>query len=125
MVRGYTGVWCTGGYWSILPPTPLPPPCSGGIPSASMPRISVLKSVKENNSLVRDGNEAGVELVLIQPYLLSYANEVVFNANSFSSSKISIRRQWRFESKQSQSQSHIHSKAVALSPQLKNGLLSF
>ena len=90
-----------------------------------MPRISVLKSGKENNSLVRDGNEAGVELVLIQPYLLSYANEVVFNANSFSSSKISIRRQWRFESKQSQSQSHIHSKAVALSPQLKNGLLSF
>ena len=38
----------------------------------------MLKSVKENSSLVRDGNEAGVELVLIQPFLLSYANEVVF-----------------------------------------------
>ena len=38
----------------------------------------MLKSVKENSSLVRDGNEVGVELVLIQPFLLSYANEVVF-----------------------------------------------
>lgn len=43
-----------------------------------MPRVSVLKSVQENNSLVRDGNEAGVQLVLMQPFLLSYANEVVF-----------------------------------------------
>jgi len=58
-----------------------------------MPRVSVLKSVKENNSLVRDGNEAGVELVLIQPFLLSYANKVVFYANSYSSSKISITKQ--------------------------------
>ena len=38
----------------------------------------MLKSVQENNSLVRDGNEAGVQLVLMQPFLLSYANEVVF-----------------------------------------------
>ena len=64
-------------HWALLEysaPSPLPL-CSGGIPSGSMPTVSVLKSVKENSSLVRDGNEAGVELGLIQPFLLS---EVVF-----------------------------------------------
>ena len=66
---GAIGVFC---------PQPPLPSCSGGIPSGSMPGVSVLKSVNENNSLVRDGNDAGVELVLIQPFLLSYANEVVF-----------------------------------------------
>ena len=42
-----------------------------------MPRGGGSKS-GENNSLIRNGNEAGVQLVLMQPFLLSYANEVVF-----------------------------------------------
>ena len=58
-------------------PHPPLPSCSGGIPSGSMPRGGGSKS-GENNSLIRNGNEAGVQLVLMQPFLLSYANEVVF-----------------------------------------------
>ena len=65
---GAIGVFC---------PQPPLPPGSGGIPSGSMPRGGGSKS-GENNSLIRNGNEAGVQLVLMQPFLLSYANEVVF-----------------------------------------------
>ena len=73
MVRAYTGILCTG----VFCPQPPLPSCSGGIPSGSTPRGGGSKS-GENNSLIRNGNEAGVHFFLMQPFLLSYANEVVF-----------------------------------------------
>ena len=55
-------------------------------------------------------NEAGVDLVLIQPFLLCYENHVVLMLTSIFLSIISIRKGKRFVSKQGQPQPHIHSK---------------
>ena len=63
-------------------------------------------------------NEAGVDLVLIQPFLLYYAKLVVVMLTSIFLSKISIRKGRRFVSKQGQPQPHVHSKARTPSPQL-------
>ena len=62
-------------------------------------------------------NEAGVDLVLIQPFLLYYAKLVVMLTNIFLR-KISIRKGRRFISKQGQPQPQVHSKARTPSPQL-------
>ena len=62
-------------------------------------------------------NEAGVDLVLIQPFLLYYVNHVVVMLTFFFS-KISIRKRKRFVLKQGQPQPHVHSKARILRPQL-------
>ena len=59
---------------------------------------------------VTGGNKAGVDLVLLQPFLLYHINQVIL--------LISIRKGRRFVSKQGQPQPHIHSKARILSPQL-------
>ena len=66
---------------------------------------------------VTGANEAGVDLVLIQPFLLYYVNHVVVMLTFFFS-KISIRKRKRLVSKQGQPQSHVHSKARILRPQL-------
>ena len=66
---------------------------------------------------VTGANEAGVDLVLIQPFLLYYVNHVVVMLTFFFS-KISIRKRKRFVSKQGQPQPHVHSKARILCPQL-------
>ena len=66
---------------------------------------------------VTGANEAGVDLVLIQPFLLYYVNHVVVMLTFFFS-KISIRKRKRFVSKQGQPQPHVHSKARILRPQL-------
>ena len=73
---------------------------------------------------VIDGNEAGVDLVLIQRFLLSYVYHVVLMLNENLSSIISIRKQMRSASKQGQTQPHIHLQTKVLSPQLLNGILS-
>ena len=66
MVRAYTGIWCTGRYWSILPPTPPFPP-------ALVVSRQVVCLEKKKKKV-----ERVIAYVLIQPFLLSYANEVVF-----------------------------------------------
>ena len=66
---------------------------------------------------VTGANEAGVDLVLIQPFLLYYVNHVVVMLTFFFN-KISIRKRKRFVSKQGQPQPHVHSKARILAPQL-------
>ena len=66
---------------------------------------------------VTGANEAGVDLVLIQPFLLYYVNHVVVMLTFFFS-KISIRKRKRFVSKQGQPQPHVHSKARILCSQL-------
>ena len=63
-------------------------------------------------------NEAGVDLVLIQPFLLYYAKLVVVMLTNTFLRKISIRKGRRFISKQGQPQPHVHSKARTPSPQL-------
>ena len=63
-------------------------------------------------------NEAGVDLVLIQPFLLYYAKLVVVMLTNIFLRKISIRKGRRFISKQGQPQPHVHSKARTPSPQL-------
>ena len=62
------------------------------------------------------GNEAGVDLVLIQPCLLYYVNHVVLMLTSIFISKIYIRKGRRFVSKQDQPQPHVHSKPRTLGP---------
>ena len=64
------------------------------------------------------GNEAGVDLVLIQPFLLYYVDNVVVMLTSIFLSKIYIRKGSRFVSKQGQPQPHVHSEARTPSPQL-------
>ena len=69
------------------------------------------------------GNEAGVDLVLIQPCLLYYVNHVLIcYSKQYFLSKIYIRKGRRSLSKQGQLQPHVHSKARTPSPQLGNGL---
>ena len=63
-------------------------------------------------------NEAGVDLVLIQPFLLYYAKLVVVMLTNIFLRKISIRKGRRFISKQGQPQPQVHSKARTPSPQL-------
>ena len=41
---------------------------------------------------VSGGNEAGVDLVLIHPFLLYYANHIFFYANLYFLSKIYVRK---------------------------------
>ena len=59
---------------------------------------------------VTGGNEAGVDLVLIQPFLLYYVNHVILYMLSgilgYFLSKISIRKGKRFVPKQVQPQPH-------------------
>ena len=62
-------------------------------------------------------NEAGVDLVLIQPFLLYYVNHVFLMLTSIFFSKIYIRKGSRLLSKQGQPQPHVHSKARTLSTQ--------
>ena len=69
------------------------------------------------------GTEAGVDLVLIQTFLLYHVNQVILMLTSIFHVHISITKQRRFVSNQGHRQPHIHSKAKVLSPQLKNGLL--
>ena len=63
---------------------------------------------------VTGGNEAGVDLVLIQPCLLYYVNHVVLMLTSIFISKIYIRKGNRFVSKQGEPQPHLHSEARTL-----------
>ena len=65
---------------------------------------------------VKDGSKAGVDVVLIQTFLLYYVYQVILMLTSVSI--ISITKQRRFVSKQGHRQPHIHSKARILSPQL-------
>ena len=70
---------------------------------------------------VTERNKAGIDLVLIQPFLLSHVNLVSFMLTSIFLS-IFIGKQRRFVSKQlGQTQLHIHSKARVLSPLMFNG----
>ena len=70
---------------------------------------------------VTGGNEAGVDLFLIQPFLLYYVNHVFLMLQCVTSVflvMISMTKGKRFVSKQGQPQPHVHSKATLLSPQL-------
>ena len=62
-------------------------------------------------------NEAGVDLVLIQPFLLYYVNHVVLMPTSIFKHNFPRTRK-RFVSKQDQLKHHVHSKARILRPQL-------
>ena len=63
--------------------------------------------------------EAGVDLVLIQPFLFYYVNHVVSDPNWYFLNIIFIRREKRFDLlKQGQPQPYVHSKAGLLSSQL-------
>ena len=59
---------------------------------------------------VTGGNEAGVDLVLIQPFLLCYVNHFVLMLTSIFKHNFHKKRK-KFVSKQGQPQPHIHSKA--------------
>ena len=72
---------------------------------------------------VMDGSEAGVDLVLMQTFLLHYLNEVILMLTSIFSRTTSITKQRRFVSEQGRRQLRIHPKARLPSPQLQNGLL--
>ena len=65
---------------------------------------------------VTGGNEAGVDLDFIRPFLLYYVN--AFSCKLVFLSKLSMRKGGRFVSKQGQSQPRFHSKARILSLQL-------
>ena len=67
---------------------------------------------------VTGGNEARVDLVLIQPFLLFSVNHVVLMLSSIFKSQICIRKGRRFVSKQGQPRPHVHSNARTLSLQL-------
>jgi len=62
-------------------------------------------------------NEAGVDLVLIQPFLLYYVNHVVLMLSSIFKHNFHKKRK-RFVSKQDQLKPHVRSKARILSPQV-------
>ena len=60
--------------------TPLPPPLSQGLDLASTLRYHhspLVRIARIGHFTVTDGNDIGVDLVLIQPFLLSYLNHVV------------------------------------------------
>ena len=65
-------------------------------------------------------SEAGVDLVLIQTFLLHHVNQVVLKLTTVGifSRILSITKQRRFVSKQGHRQTHIHAKARILSPPL-------
>ena len=68
----YLRVWTTC--------TPLPPPLSQGLDLASTLRYHhspLVRIARIGHFTVADGNDTGVDLVLIQPFLLSYLNHVV------------------------------------------------
>ena len=68
----YLRVWMTC--------TPLPPPLSQGLDLASTLRYHhspLVRIARIGHFTVTDGNDTGVDLVLIQPFLLSYLNHVV------------------------------------------------
>ena len=68
----YLRVWMTC--------TPLPPPLSRGLDLASTPKYHhspLVRIARIGHFTVTDGNDTGVDLVLIQPFLLSYLNHVV------------------------------------------------
>ena len=62
-------------------------------------------------------NEAGVDLVLKQTFLLYYVNQVLYANHEFLKI-ISIRKGKRFVSEHGQPQPDVYSKARILSPQL-------
>ena len=68
--------------------------------------------------IVTDENEAGVDLVLTQSFLLYYVNHVVLIPTSILLTIIPMRKEKRFVSKQGQPRPHTQSKAKILSPQL-------
>ena len=57
--------------------------------------INILKTTIAHFT-VTVGNEAGVDVALIQPYLLYYVNHIVVMLTSIFLSKISIRKGRRF-----------------------------
>ena len=62
-------------------------------------------------------NEAGVDLVLIQPFLLHYVNHVALMLTRIFKHNFHKNRK-RFVSKQDQLKPHVHSKVRILSSQL-------
>ena len=73
----YLRVWTTC--------TPLPPPLSQGLDLASAMRYHnspLVRIARIGHFTVTDGNDTGVDLVLIQPFLLSYLNHVVLMLTS-------------------------------------------
>ena len=65
---------------------------------------------------VTGGNEAGVDLDFIRPFLLYYVN--AFSCKLVFLSKLSMRKGGRFVSREGQSQNRFHSTARILSSQL-------
>ena len=64
---------------------PLPPPLSQGLDLASTLRYHhspLVRIARIGHFTVTDGNDTGVDLVLIQPFLLSYLNHVVLMLTS-------------------------------------------
>ena len=91
-------------------------------------KMDVVFSVKIQlaHFTVTDGSEAGVDLALMQPFLLYYVNHVVLMLTSiFFFCIISIRKGKRFVSKEGQPQPHVHSEARILSPQVQNSQMSY
>ena len=73
----YLRVWMTC--------TPLPPPLSQGLDLASTLRYHhspLVRIARIGHFTVTDGNDTGVDLVLRQPFLLSYLNHVVLMLTS-------------------------------------------
>ena len=73
----YLRVWMTC--------TPLPPPLSQGVDLGSTLRYHhspLVRIARIGHFTVTDGNDTGVDLVLIQPFLLSYLNHVVLMLTS-------------------------------------------
>ena len=63
------------------------------------------------------GTEAGVDLVLIQTFLLYYVNQVILMLTSIFQGQFPTKKK-RFVSKKGHRQPHIHSKARVLSSRL-------
>ena len=73
----YLRVWMTC--------NPLPPPLSQGLDLASTLRYHhspLVRIARIGHFTVTDGNDTGVDLVLIQPFLVSYLNHVVLMLTS-------------------------------------------
>ena len=73
----YLRVWMTC--------TPLPPPLSQGLDLASTPKYHhspLVRIARIGHFTVTDENDTGVDLVLRQPFLLSYLNHVVLMLTS-------------------------------------------
>ena len=90
-------------------------------------KMDVVFSVKIQlaHFTVTDGSEAGVDLALMQPFLLYYVNHVVLMLTSIFFCIISIRKGKRFVSKEGQPQPHVHPEARILSPQVQNSQMSY